>query len=265
VVVEELEQPDGDHFEHVRTVPRRWWASRLPAGTKPLIRYRDSEETSYSISGSTRVCVEERAPACHTTFPSEEVLVSLRTMWDHQYAFSWETGDRFLLDGSVEIAPDFDGAIDESLSEGTGHVARVSWTVPDTMSRNSEEETEPDRVTTHAIYFDDGAPALLSTYQRPREDLARPGGSGEPEEVSGVALFPYTGENGTRLLVPVSFHPSGQRILLVPDLEEVGGGSGYTVHEPLDAEEPPSVAYVLTDGDGQPVETVWLRLDDVRP
>ncbi|MBR8741419.1 hypothetical protein [Nocardiopsis sp. MG754419] len=264
VVTEELEQPEGDHFEHVRSVPRKWWARRESPGTRPLIRYRDGARNVYSVDEIARVCVGEWDRDCHTTLPTEETLVSLRPMWDSQYRSGWRSSDEFLLDDSLEIAPDLAGALDEPLSGGTGHVARISWTGPET--EDGDGDGVPEQLITYAVYFDDGSPALLSAYRGPEKNpVTRSAQAGPPEGVDGITLFPYTSDEDSPLLVPVFFHPSGQRILLAPDVEEAGGGSGYTVYEPLDAEVPPSVAYVLTEGDGQPLATGWLDNGDLRP
>ncbi|GAB3711319.1 hypothetical protein [Nocardiopsis oceani] len=265
LVEEDLERIEGDHFDRVRTVPGdQWWARAMPAGVTPLIRYRLGSETVYSVGGEARVCVDEPRRSCHTTFPSEEALVSLRTMWDHQNDFSWGGDDRFELDESVDIGPDLHGVLDAPVGEGAGHAARIRWEGPHT-----EDEAPQTLLETYAVYFDDGTPALLSALRRPEaESLPAPEEAEVPEGITGIALFPHPDESGTAgsgstAWIPIALHPSGEQHLVAPALAEAGGDSGHTVYDPLDDDLP--VAYTSLNEEGRPLESGWLSDGEVRP
>jgi hypothetical protein len=264
VVVERLRQPFGPQYERVRTIPRHWWAGfessswgSEPPITEPILRYRLDGQTVYRGDDDTRVCVrEDLYPLCDLLVPSEEALVSLRTVWETHDDLEWqrEDGRTVINSPDSEIDADLGGVVPEPVSSAPGHLARFDW------HRRTSAEDDLEPLTTFALYFDDGAPAVLSALQPPDRSTESPDLRGRGD--TGTALFPGLVDDA---VVPLSTHPFGHAPLLAPELDVAESRNGYTVYEPLAAEDLEPIAYVNLGENGDPVETGWLASASVRP
>lgn len=256
VVADEPRELPGEHMDRVVVFD--------DADSPPLLRYQYAGRTLYTLGGDQPLCVGEDDARCLLSFPSEGALVSLSPV------LTSLTADRELeltleFDEEVDLAPDIGGTVEEPLSGGTAHVARLNW--QEVSSDSDSDSTEAPREYAYAVYFDDGTPAARSMHVTEAQETVL----GEaPEEdgdsrVSGVAIFPDLFPD-EETLVAVAFHPPGYRApLLAPEPDTAHDGDEVTVYEPTSDQELLPLSYIERDGDDRPVVSGWLDGTANRP
>lgn len=268
VVEEELAVPDDADADRVRWIgDRDWWGSNRSAGIDPVIRYELDGETVYRTARNHRACVGEGESFCPIEFPSEEVLFSLRTVWEEHHEFDPFRGDELDLNDSITIDGSFDGLFTEDTTTSHGGVARMRLEKgeSETETKNTEE------ITAYAIYYENGYPATLSAYQEiPPQQGARFGAGDGLERFTTVAVFGdpammTSTESQLDPLVPVAFHPSGEPPLAALRTETETENKEFTIYGPIDPDDWSPMAFTHLDEDGGPVATQWLGHTSLSP
>ncbi|GAB3716362.1 hypothetical protein [Nocardiopsis oceani] len=255
VVTEDTDQRHGKGFERVHSPQDK-------RAENPVLRYQYRGQTTYRSENNVRVCVEEPTQGCRTTFPTEESLVSLNSALGRVNFPAYDNGPSIHLDPEVRFDGEFGGLVDEPLGDAGG-VVWFSWVSP-----HYREEDKDEELSAHAVYFDNGAPAVQGVAVD-RDELNARGSLPDDDAVDGVAMFRDLATDPdaeTDPVVPVAFHPNTRPPVMAPELDVAESGDGFTIYEPVSVpeadEDPARSAYVFTDADGEPLWTGWVDPED---
>src|SRR5690625_1481153 len=249
VVSDEPRELPGEHMDRVVVFD--------DIDATPLLRYQYAGQTLYTLGGDRPLCVGEDQARCLLSFPSEGSLVSLApvltpAITDRELELTLE------FDEEVALDPDIGGTVDDPLSKGEAHVARL---VRQEISAEADSDpTKGPSEYAYVLHHDDGAPAARSLYVTEEQEtvLGEATAKGSTSRVSGVAVFTDLLPS-EESLVTIALHPPGYRPpLLVPEPDIAHDGDDVTVYEPTEASELLPLSYIERNGDDRPTVSGWL-------